>query len=212
MFYDRKDAGEKLAKALEKYKDRDDVIVLAIPRGGVEVGLEVAKYLRSDFSMIICRKLPYLDNPESGFGAICEDGSLFINPYAPYIPSEDEIYKILLNQKREIERRVKILRKNRPLPDLKNKIVILVDDGIAMGSTMRAAIDCVKSKGVKKVVVAAPVAGRRSIDYFSKLADDIVILESPANFYAVAQVYVNWYDVSDEEVLELLEKYGYDNF
>jgi len=212
MFYDRKDAGEKLAKALEKYKDRDDVVVLAIPRGGVEVGLEVAKYLRSDFSMIICRKLPYLDNPESGFGAICEDGSLFINPYAPYVPSEDEIYKILLSQKKEIERRVKILRKNRPLPDLKNKIVILVDDGIAMGSTMRAAIDCVKNKGAKKVVVAAPVAGRRSIDYFSKLADDVVVLESPANFYAVAQVYVNWYDVSDEEVLELLNKYGYDNF
>ena len=212
MFYDRKDAGEKLAKALEKYKDRDDVVVLAIPRGGVEVGLEVAKYLRSDFSMIICRKLPYLDNPESGFGAICEDGSLFINPYAPYVPSEDEIYKILLSQKKEIERRVKILRKNRPLPDLKNKIVILVDDGIAMGSTMRAAIDCVKNKGAKKVVVAAPVAGRRSIDYFSKLADDVVVLESPANFYAVAQVYANWYDVSDEEVLELLNKYGYNNF
>ncbi len=209
MFYDRKDAGEKLAKALKEYKNRDDVIVLAIPRGGVEVGLEVAKYLKSDFSMIICRKLPYPDNPESGFGAICEDGSLFINPYAPYLPSENEIYEILQTQQKEIERRIKILRKNRPLPDLKNKIVILVDDGIAMGSTMKAAIECVKKRGPKKVIIATPVASQRAIEYFSNLADEIVVLESPINFYAVAQVYINWYDVSDEEVLELLERYGF---
>ncbi len=209
MFIDRSDAGKKLAKALEKYKNKSDVVVLAIPRGGVEVGLEVAKYLNAKFSMIICRKLPYPDNPESGFGAICEDKTAFINPYAPYIPSQTQIYKIFQTQEEEIKRRIEVLRGNQPLPNLENKIVILVDDGIAMGSTMSAAVEMVKKQNPKKIVIATPVASKRSIEYFSKLVDEVVVLESPLNFYAVAQVYLNWYDVSDEEVLELLKRYGF---
>ena len=207
MFRDRKDAGEKLAKELLKYKDKDDVIVLAIPRGGVEVGLEVAKALNSDFSLLICRKLPYIDNPESGFGAICEDGTLYINPYAPYLPSKEEILYIIDEQKEEIKRRIERLRGTKPLKDLKNKTVILVDDGIAMGSTMFAAVEAVKKSLASKVVVAVPVASQRAIEDFSKIADEIVVLESPYNFYAVAQVYQNWYDVSDEEVLRLLDTF-----
>ncbi len=208
MFINRRDAGKKLSYALKKYKNMD-VVVLAIPRGGVEVGLEVAKYLNAQFSMIICRKLPYPDNPESGFGAICEDGTVFINSYAPYLPSQTQIYKILESQEEEIKRRIEVLRGNKPLPNLENKIVILVDDGIAMGSTMSAAIEMVKKLHPKKIIVATPVASKRAIEYFSKIADEVIVLESPLNFYAVAQVYANWYDVSDKEVLELLKRYGF---
>ncbi len=209
MFKDRKDAGDKLALALEKYKDRDDVIVLAIPRGGVEVGLRIAKYLNSEFALLVCRKLPFLDNPESGFGAICEDGTVFINPYSPYIPNQEEIVSIMDWQKREIKRRIETLRGGKVLPSLKDKIVILTDDGIAMGSTMFAAVEMVKKQHPKKVVVASPVASLRSVELFKKVADEVVVLESPINFYAVAQVYENWYDVSDEEVLSLLKEYGF---
>ncbi len=207
MFRDRKDAGRKLASALRKYKERDDVMVLAIPRGGVEIGVEVAKYLNSEFSLLICRKLPYLDNPESGFGAICEDGTFFINPYAPYLPDREEMERIIERQKREIKRRIEVLRGGEALPSLKNKIVILTDDGIAMGSTMFAAVEAVKKRNPKKVVVAVPVASERIKELFSKIADEVIVLESPLNFYAVAQVYENWYDVGDEEVLYLLKKH-----
>ncbi len=207
LFRDRKDAGQKLAQALQKYKDRDDVIVLAIPRGGVEVGLEIAKYLHSDFDMIICRKLPYPFNPESGFGAICEDGSLFINEQALDGLTSRDIRQIIAEQVEEIKRRIAILRNKRPLKNLKDKIVILTDDGIAMGSTMHAAIEMIKKLHPKKIVVAAPTASPQAVQRFSQMVDEVVVLYAPFPFYAVADAYENWYDVSDEEVLSLLQKY-----
>ncbi|MCJ7766694.1 MAG: phosphoribosyltransferase, partial [Thiovulaceae bacterium] len=204
MFKNRKDAGQKLAAALQPYRE-ENVLVLAIPRGGVELGYEVAKAFRSDFSLIICRKLPYPHNSESGFGAIAEDGSLYINKRAAASVSEHEIEQIILQQSREIKRRIETLRGGRALPSLKGRTVILVDDGIAMGSTMHTAVAMCQKNGAKKIIVAVPVAGREATEEFSKMADEVTVLESPADFYAVAQVYENWYDVSDEEVLSLLK-------
>ena len=206
MFGDRKDAGEKLAKALAKYKDKD-VLVLSIPRGGVEVGYQVAKYLNAEFSLIVTRKLPFPDNPESGFGAVAEDGSTFIYESYTYYLSEETIKKIIREQKQEIKRRIDVLRKGRPLPDVQNKTVILIDDGIAMGSTMSASIKLCKNRKAKKIVVAASVSGEEMADKLGKMVDEVVILERPRFFQAVAQVYRNWYDVPDREVIEILEKW-----
>ena len=157
MFKNRKDAGEKLAKSLEKYK-AENPLILAIPRGGVEVGLQVARKLKVDFSLIIARKLPFPDNPEAGFGAIAEDGSTFIFENAYYWLSGENIEKIKQQQIAEIDRRIKTLRGGNSLPDMKGRTVILIDDGIAMGSTMRAAIELCKNRATRKIVVAVPVA------------------------------------------------------
>ena len=204
VFRDRKDAGEKLARELEKYRG-EDVLVLAIPRGGVEVGCIVAEHLHASFSLLVTRKLPFPDNPEAGFGAIAEDGSVFIiEDAAMWLPRE-EIDRIANEQSQEIRRRVQVLRGGRPLPEIAGRTIILIDDGLAMGSTMRASIMMCRKKAAGKIVVAVPVAGRRVMEEVSRMVDDIVVLETPMHFMAVAQVYSNWYDVSDEEVLELLE-------
>jgi putative phosphoribosyl transferase len=205
MFKNRKDAGEKLARALEKY-GAENPLILAIPRGGVEVGLQVAKKLNSDFSLIISRKLPFPDNPESGFGAIAEDGSTFILENAYYWLSEENIERIKKEQIGEIRRRITALREGETLPEIKGRTVILIDDGIAMGSTMRAAIELCKNRKAGKIVVAAPVAGREVAEEIGRRVDELVVLEIPAHFRAVAQAYENWYDVSDEEVLDLLRE------
>jgi len=206
MFEDRKDAGEKLARALEKYKNKN-VLVLAIPRGGVEVGYQVAKYLNADFSLLVSRKLPYPDNPEAGFGAIAEDGSTFIFEDATGWVSEEEIDRIKKEQIKEIKRRVKVLRKGKPLPEISGKTVILIDDGLAMGSTMRASIMLCKKKKAKKVVVAVPVSGKRIAYEVGRTVDEMIILEIPEFYQAVAQVYRNWYDVSDKEVIKIIKEW-----
>lgn len=205
MFEDRKDAGEKLAKALERYRNKK-ALVLAIPKGGVEVAYYVAKYLNADFSLLISRKLPFPDNPESGFGAIAEDGSVFINKEAAQWLSKEEIEKIKKGQTQEIKRRIKILRGDRPLPEISGRTIILIDDGLAMGSTMRAAIELCKNKKAKKIIVAVPVSSKEVKQEISKLVDEIIVLETPDFFQAVAQVYKNWYDVSDEEVINIMKK------
>ena len=204
MFDDRKDAGQRLGRALAKYQGKN-VLVLAIPRGGVEVGYELARTLDADFSLVIVRKLPFPDNPEAGFGAIAEDGSTIIIERAIYGVPQDTLERIIEFQQEEIKRRVQVLRKGESLPDLKGRTVILVDDGIAMGSTMRAAIKLCKNQEAGRVVVAVPVTGESVAREIEALVDEIVVLEKPRFFRAVAQVYRNWYDVSDQEVFEIMK-------
>jgi putative phosphoribosyl transferase len=206
MFEDREDAGERLARALEKYRDKN-ALVLAIPRGGVEVGYYVARYLGARLEIIVSRKLPFPDNPESGFGAIAEDGSTFIYEDAAMWLPEKTIAAIIERQKKEIQRRIAVLRKGRALPDIAGQSVILVDDGIAMGSTMRASIMLCKNKKARRIVVATPVAGRDTAREIAALIDELIVLETPALFRAVAQVYRNWYDVPDAEVLRVMERW-----
>ncbi|MEJ2500225.1 MAG: phosphoribosyltransferase family protein [Campylobacterales bacterium] len=205
MFKDRKDAGTKLAEALGAYQDTN-ALVLAIPRGGAEIGYEIARALHADFSLLICRKLPFPNDPESGFGAMAEDGSLYVNEMAALYVSDDQRKRILEEQAEEIKRRIAKLRGGETLPPIEGRTVILADDGIAMGSTMHVAVELCRKQGAKKVVVAVPVAGEKSIKKFSDMADELVVLESPVPFYAVAQVYDRWYDVSDEEVLVIMRR------
>ena len=205
MFEDRKDAGIKLAKALEKYKGKG-VLVLAIPRGGVQVGLEVAKHLEADFSILVARKLPYPNEPEAGFGAIAEDGSIVILEDAVQGIPKRLVDDIIKGEKAEIKRRIAVLRNGRPLPPIKDRTVILVDDGIAMGSTIRASIMLCRNFLAKKIVVAVPVAGKNTRE-IEPMVDELIVLEKPIFFQAVAQVYRNWHDVSDEEVLTLMKEW-----
>jgi putative phosphoribosyl transferase len=206
MFDDRTDAGKKLATALAEYRGQD-VVVLAIPRGGVEVGYWVATSLGADFSLLVSRKLPYPDNPEAGFGAIAEDGSTVTSEEASRWVPEQTIQRIIQEQKGEIKRRISALRGGADLPNIAARTVILVDDGIAMGSTMRASIQLCKNQRAGKIVVATPVAGERVARQLVRLVDELVILEMPPFFRAVAQVYRRWYDVSDEEVIRILKRW-----
>lgn len=200
MFYDRADAGKKLGAALKAYKDKG-VIVLAIPRGGVEVGYHVAKRLKADFNILVVRKLPLPNNPEAGFGAIAEDGSTHMQKDAKYWVNESDAKRIKAEQRMIIKERQKLRAK--PLPALNGRTVILVDDGIAMGSTIIAGIKAVRKMGAKKVIVASPVSGKN----VNVGADELVILETPEEFYGVAQVYYEWHDCTDEEVLKLIKRY-----
>ena len=207
MFKNRQDAGIKLAEKLLSWKGKD-TIVLAIPRGGVPVGFEVAKTLGTDLSLLIVRKLPFPYNPESGFGAIAEDGSVVILPGASRNLQKELIETIVADQEKEIERRVHILRGNRPLPELAGKNIILVDDGIAMGSTMRAGVRCVSKKEPARIVVATPVSSPEAAHALSQMeaVDEVVILEEPRFFHSVAQSYQNWQDVPDHEVINFLNR------
>ena len=207
MFEDRADAGMKLGEALIKYQGPDTVI-LAIPRGGVQVGYEVARVLGAPLFLIVARKLPLPYNPEAGFGAVAEDGSTWFVPgYGSYL-SPNIVEQIVERQKAEIVRRIEVLRGGRDLPDLRERTVILVDDGIAMGSTMRASVAYCRNHRAGRVIVAAPVTGRDTARDMAAIADDVVILEMPRDFRAVAQVYHRWYDVPDKEVREIMEKAG----
>jgi putative phosphoribosyl transferase len=205
MFEDRKQAGQKLAEALEQYK-KCSGMVLAIPKGGVEVGYYIAEHLELPLSIIVVRKLPFPDNPEAGFGAIAEDGStFFVDRFYNQIPSQT-VKRVLEQQKQELKRRIGVLRGGTPLPEITGKIVLLVDDGIAMGSTMRAAIMLCKNKKAEKIVVAAPVAGSATAAELAEVADEVVILEKPPFFRAVAEAYRNWYDVPDGEAVSILQR------
>lgn len=206
MFNDRKDAAQKLAEALKKYKDQN-VVVLGIPRGGAVTAYFIARYLNAEFSLLIARKLGHPDNPEYAVGALAEDGTIHLNPFAHYEVSEMQINDAVAEQKKEIERRIRILRKGEPLPDLKARIVILVDDGIATGATMLAAIKMCKNGGAAKIVVGVPVSGKMMARQLKSEVDEVVILETPEEFYAVSQAYLSFAQVTDGEASELLERW-----
>ncbi len=203
MFIDRSDAGRKLADRLDKHKGDQNTIILAIPRGGVLVAKEVAKALELPLDVIVVRKLPMPDNPEAGIGAISEMGKIVWQPQK-VLYEEKTIKKIIKEQKKEIQRRIEALRGGRKIASLKGKNVVIIDDGIAMGSTMEAAIKTAKSCGARKIIVAVPIGGEEIINRIGRLVDEVICLEVPEPFYAVAQGYENWYDVPDEEVIRAL--------
>jgi predicted phosphoribosyltransferase len=206
MFRDRKDAGRQLAEALDEYRGESD-LVLAIPRGGVEVGHEVALRLDAALSIIVSRKLPFPDNPEAGFGALAEDGSTYMIPEADLVVPPEVAERVIEEQKEVVQSRIRTLRGGRPLPGIEGRTVVLVDDGIAMGSTMIAAVRCCRNLGAGSIVVGAPVGGPRAESKMSEHADAAVIVYAPSDFRAVAQGYYHWYDVTDDEVLRTMEEW-----
>ncbi|MDP4284297.1 MAG: phosphoribosyltransferase family protein [Bacteroidota bacterium] len=206
MFTDRKDAALQLAKALEKYKNKN-AVVLGIPRGGAETAFYVALHLNAELSLLVSRKLGHPANPEYAFGAIAEDGSVYLSPSAKQELSEETINTVVDEQKKEIERRITILRKGKPLPELKGRTVILVDDGIATGATIFAAIEMCKNRNAGKIIVAAPVSGYEMEEKLAGKADEVVILEKPEDYYAVSQAYMSFYNLSDEDALKYMQRW-----
>ncbi len=204
MFKDRTEAGKRLAAALADYQG-EDIIVLAIPRGGVEVGYPVAKALEADFSLVLVRQLPLPDNPEAGFGALAEDGSWIVDQQVAYRLPAEAIERVVEFQRQEIERRLQGLRKGRPLPDLAGETVILVDDGITAAATMQVAIKLCRGQGAGRIVVAVPVAGERAARQIKELVDEIVVLEEIDSFQSMAQAYEDWHDLLDREARHILE-------
>jgi predicted phosphoribosyltransferase len=206
MFHDREDAGEQLGQALHEYKDKD-VIVLGIPRGGAETAYYVAKQLHAKLSLLISRKLGHPGNPEYAVGAIAEDGSIYINPAARGSVSEQEMREVIAFQKTEIKRRIEMFRGGKPLPDIKGKVVILTDDGIATGSTIFAAIEMCRNLQAGKIVVAAPISSREKIEELEQVADEVVVLDTPALYFGVSQGYADFYNLVDAQVIRIMAKW-----
>jgi len=208
-FLDRLDAGRRLAKPLEKYRGQD-VMVLGIPRGGVATAYAIAESLHADLGVIIPRKLPLPFSPEAGFGAIAEDGTIILNePLVKRVGlSAEEIQTIADRVLVEVQRRVREYRGEHPAPELKGRVVILVDDGLATGYTMLAAIQSVKKQSASKVVLAVPCSPACTVRELRPLVDDLVCLRAPdTQSFAVADYYQDFHDMSDDEVKPLLARH-----
>lgn len=207
MFKDRVEAGQRLAWALSDYKGKD-AVVLAIPRGGVVVGHQVAEELGAPLDIIVPRKIGAPGNPELAIGAVTQDGSLMLDPRLVEILGvpEGHIEEEARRQMDEIARRMSKYRGERPRPDLEGKIVILVDDGIATGATIRAAITSIRKQRPALLVVAVPVGPPREMENLKGEVDRVVCLMTPEPFYAIGQFYGDFSQTSDEEVNELLRR------
>ena len=205
-FYDRKEAGQKLAFAIENCKLKiENSVILALPRGGVIIGREIANTLNLPLDVLIVRKIGYPGNPEFAVGAVGESGRLVLGEEERSVDT-DYLKKEVAKEKEEIKRRLKEYRGERPKPVLKNKIVIIVDDGLATGLSMKAAISEVRRENPSKIVVAVPVAPAETIKELKNEADEIICLETPSPFFAIGNFYTNFAQVSDQEVKEALEK------
>ncbi|MGH2349145.1 MAG: phosphoribosyltransferase [bacterium] len=207
IFQDRRDAGGRLADALRVYRERAPV-VLAIPRGGVVVGYEVARRLDAPLDVVVPRKLRAPHNPELAVGAVAHDGSVYIDTPLVVNLGVDEAYlrRETDEQLEEIRRRMIAYRGDRPAPVLRDATAIVVDDGLATGSTMIAALRAVRGMSPAAVVAAIPVAPTDTADRLKGEADAVVCLHGPTLFYAVGQFYVDFDQVSDDEVIDLLRR------
>lgn len=207
MFKNREEAGNKLAEKLVSYHATKNLIVLAIPRGGVVIGKELAQALNCPLEVIITKKIGAPGNSELAIGAVGMLGEPVIDEaLAERVGAEEEYIKNQIAKiKIEIKRREKEFRGNKPKLNLKNRIVILTDDGVATGATMMAGIEIVRQQNPKKIIVAVPVIARDTLDKVKALADEVICLDSPMMFFAVGQFYQDFPQISDEEVKKLLK-------
>lgn len=212
VFVDRRDAGFEVAKLLEdNYKDKN-ALVLGIPRGGVVIAYEIANLLHGELAVVVTKKLPHPDQQELAIGAAAEDGSLYLTAYSGRV-NHDTIQHIIDIQLKEIQRHVERFRNGAALPDMTDRIVIIADDGIATGATLVPAIKLCRNKQAAKIIVAAPVSGTTYVPEIDALADEVVVVERPNDFYAVGQVYEDFHHLDDDEVISLIHdferaKYG----
>lgn len=206
VFEDREEAGSLLAQKLIECKN-SNAIVLAVPSGGVPVAKEIATALNLPLDLMMVRKMQIPYNPEAGFGAMNLDGEVILNEEMlnQLALSEEEIKEQEEKTKEVIKKRERIFRKGKLFPSLKDKVAILVDDGLASGYTMLAAIRFVKRRAPGKIVVAVPTASKSTVDFILPEVDELVCLNvRHGMFFAVADAYKNWYDLSDEEVLSII--------
>jgi predicted phosphoribosyltransferase len=207
-FPNRRGAGRVLADHLSEYAGRNDVVVLALPRGGVPVAYEVARALGAPLDVFVVRKLGVPGHAELAFGAVATGGVRVLNGdvVAALGLDSQEIERITEHELAEVERRERAYRGERPPPDLQGKTVILVDDGLATGASMRAAALAAQQLGPKKVVVAVPVAADRTCDGLREDVDEVVCAQTPDPFYAVGLWYEDFEQTTDDEVRRLLRE------
>jgi predicted phosphoribosyltransferase len=208
LFRNRTDAGRQLAAKLAAYADRPAVLVLALPRGGVPVAFEVARALHAPLDVFLVRKLGVPGHEELAMGALATGGVRVLNQdvvRALGIP-EGEIDAVAAEEQRELERREREYRGNRPAPDVRDRTVILIDDGLATGSTMRAAVAALRQQRPARIVVAVPVGAPDTCDEFRAEADEAVCARTPEPFYAVGLWYDDFSQTTDEEVRQLLQR------
>ncbi len=206
-FRDRHEAGERLAAGLVEYRSRPDVLVVAVPRGGVPVAYEVARSLGAPLDVMVVRKLGLPGQPELAMGAIASGGVRVLNPEvvrALQIPGRI-IDTVAARETAELERRERMYRGERPCEDPTGRTVILVDDGLATGSSMQAAIAALRARRAASIVVAVPVGPPTTCQEIARLADGFVCLDQPSFFTAVGEWYENFAPTTDEEVRQLLE-------
>jgi len=207
-FSDRRQAGRRLVDKLTGYADRPEVIVLGLPRGGVPVAFEVAKCLHAVLDVFIVRKIGVPGHPELAMGAIASGGVIHLNESIIsrlYIPRRT-IDSVIEEETLELKRREKLYRSGRAPLDLSNRFVILVDDGLATGATMLAAIRAVRDRDPREIVVAVPVAASSSIGEVQRAADKLVFILAPRDFYAVGEWYDSFEQTTDREVTDLLSQ------
>lgn len=207
-FANRTEAGRLLAEKLGEYAERDDVIVLGLPRGGVPVAYEVAKRLHAPLDVFIVRKLGVPGFEELAAGAIASGGVRVLNKdVVRAIPHADEMIELVsAKEEAELRRREELYRQRRGTPRLNDRTIILVDDGLATGATMRAAVKALRQSGAAKIVVAVPVGPRDTCAAIKDLADETICLSTPEFFQAVGQYYEDFSQTTDEEVRELLAR------
>jgi len=207
LFRDRFDAGRQLAARLQRYAGRD-VVVLALPRGGVPVGYEVARALGAPLEVFLVRKLGVPGHEELAMGAIASGGVRVLNEEVVHklgIPAE-VVDAVTEQEQQELERRVRTYRGDRPAPEVRDRIVILVDDGLATGSTMRAAVAALRQLRPRRIVVAVPVGAPETCADLQQEADESICAREPEPFFAVGAWYDNFSQTTDEEVRDLLRR------
>ena len=204
MFLDRTDAGKRLAEALSKYK-REPVVVYALPRGGVVLGVEVARALDAPLDLIVVRKIGHPLQAEYAIGAVAEDGFVVTNPDEVAALSKAWLDRATAAELKEAQRRRMLFLQGRKSVVVSDKIAIIVDDGLATGLTMRAAIHQIRQRSPRKVVVAVPVAAAETVEKIRADVDDLVVLYIPRGWFgAIGAFYQNFDQVSDDEVMTLI--------
>lgn len=208
LFKDRRVAGQLLAQELAAYTNRPDVLVFALPRGGVPVAYEIAQGLNVPLDVIVVRKLGVPNQEELAMGAIASGGVRILNEQilSQLDISDDRVARIALNEERELERRERLYRGDQPLPDLQGYTVIVVDDGLATGATMWAAIVALRKLQPARIIIAVPVAAPQTCQDLQNQVDDIVCIAKPSPFYSVGLWYEDFPQTTDDEVCDLLTK------
>jgi putative phosphoribosyl transferase len=207
-FLDRQEAGRMLAEALRPYAGRDDLLVLALPRGGVPVGFEVARALEAPLDVMLVRKLGVPGHEELAMGAIASGGVRIVSPdvMSAFGIPDRVLATVAAAEEQELQRRERVYREARPIPDVRGKAVILVDDGLATGSTMRAAVATLRAMGAGRVVAAVPVAPPETCAALRTVVDQMICVLTPDPFLAVGAWYEDFSETSDETVRALLRR------
>ncbi|MES2189156.1 MAG: phosphoribosyltransferase [Pseudomonadota bacterium] len=204
-YRDRHHAGRVLAAQLEKYGDQEDLLVLALPRGGVAVGFEVARALKAPLDIFVVRKLGFPGHEEYAMGAIASGGVRVMNPLAAQVVSQPALDAVIERERAELQRREQLYRNQRPAVPLQGRHVIVVDDGLATGYTMHAAAEAIRQQHPARLTIAVPVGAPETCESLRAVADEVVCAAMPTPFHAVGMWYQNFPQASDDEVRSLLE-------